>query len=108
MTAYRRPCNQPPGNPAPVMGSPVLDPAVVDDHFIDDGSEQPDHQFGVESVAGGKGSILGHLLSFSFRIDRVQGQLLLHFAHSRRHLKATSEYFDKLLIENVDFGSKGV
>jgi hypothetical protein len=90
------------------MGSTVLDPAVVDDHFIDDGSEQPDHQFGVESVAGGKGSILGHLLSFSFRIDRIQGQLLLHFAHSRRHLKATSEYFDKLLIENVDFGSKGV
>lgn len=52
--------------------------------------------------------IVSQLSCFSLGVDWMQSQLLLYCADSGRDSEATSEQFDKLLIEYVNFGAKHV
>lgn len=81
---------------------------MVNDNFIDDGSEEPDNHLGLQPMTDSECSIVGELCCFSLEVDRRQGKLLLYGAHSCGDLEAARKQFDKLLVEQVNFGAKRV
>ena len=95
-----------PALPERVRSMEGLGPAVVDNDFIDDCSEQPDNELGFQRMTSGECAVLDLLLRFTLGIDGLQGQPLLDLADLGRDMKATSKYFEQLLVEKVNFESK--